>query len=349
MLSKQGSARKHLIALVGFGTVAQGLCKILLEKREVLKRDYQFEFEVVAVSTRSRGTMFHPAGLSLSYLNYLSQNDTPFIENVKEWNAEDMIRESNATVVIELSHTNLTDAEPALTHCRTAFKTGKHIISGNKGPAALAHTEMKALAKKRGCAFLNEATVLSGTPIFSFFHSALKGNQISGLRGILNGTTNFILSEMESGSSYDDALQQADKLGYLEADRSADIDGYDAQAKLAILASELFDLTIELGDIEREGIAAITQVHIEEARLEDKRWKLIATLSTRDDKIIAQVRPEKLAITDPLAQVKGTLNAITFSTDLIGDVTITGPGAGGVETGYAVLSDLLTLNAGMFS
>ncbi len=349
MLSKQGSARKHLIALVGFGTVAQGLCKILLEKREVLKRDYQFEFEVVAVSTRSRGTMFHPAGLSLSYLNYLSQNDTPFIENVKEWNAEDMIRESNATVVIELSHTNLTDAEPALTHCRTAFKTGKHIISGNKGPAALAHTEMKALAKKRGCAFLNEATVLSGTPIFSFFHSALKGNQISGLRGILNGTTNFILSEMESGSSYDDALQQADKLGYLEADRSADIDGYDAQAKLAILASELFDLTIELGDIEREGIAAITQVHIEEARREDKRWKLIATLSVRDDKIIARVRPEKLAMTDPLAQVNGTLNAITFSTDLIGDVTITGPGAGGVETGYAVLSDLLTLNAGMFS
>ncbi|NQV41201.1 MAG: homoserine dehydrogenase [Candidatus Marinimicrobia bacterium] len=349
MLTNKGSARKHLIALVGFGTVAQGLCKILIEKRDTLKRDHHFEFEIVAVSTRSRGTMFHPAGLSLSSLNYLSQNDTPFVENVKDWDAEEMIRESNATVVVELSHTNLVDAEPALTHCRTAFKTGKHIISGNKGPAALAYSEMKGLARKRGCAFLNEATVLSGTPTLSFFHSALKGNQISGLRGVLNGTTNFILSEMESGSSYDDALQQAETLGYLEADPSADIDGYDAQAKLAILASELFDLTIELGDIKREGISAITQVHIEEARREDKRWKLIASLSVRDDKIIAQIRPEKLALSDPLAQVNGTLNAITFSTDLLGDVTITGPGAGGVETGYAVLSDLLTLNEGVFA
>ena len=349
MLSNTISARKHLIALVGFGTVAQGLCKILLEKRDLLKREHQFEFEVVAVSTRSRGTMFHPAGLSLSYLNYLSQNDTPFVENVRDWDAEDMIRESNATVVIELSHTNLVDAEPALTHCRTAFKTGKHIISGNKGPAALAYSEMKGLARKRGCAFLNEATVLSGTPAFSFFHNTLKGNQVRGMRGILNGTTNFMLHEMEGGSSYDDALQQADKLGYLEADPSADIEGYDAQAKLAILASELFDLTIDLGDIKREGISAITQVHIEEARRHGKRWKLVATLSVGDDKIVAQVRPEQLAISDPLAQVNGTLNAITFSTDLLGDVTITGPGAGGVETGYAVLSDLLTLNAGAFS
>jgi homoserine dehydrogenase len=349
MLAKTGSVRKHLIALIGFGHVAQGLCKILLEKRDVLKQDYQFEFEVVAVCTRSRGTMFHPAGLSLTYLNYLSQNDTPFVENVKEWDAEDMIRDSNATVVVELSHTNLSTAEPALTHCRTAFRTGKHVISGNKGPAALAYSEMKALARKRGCVFLNEATVLSGTPVFSFFHNTLGGTKVSGLRGILNGATNFILGEMESGSSYDDALQKAEALGYLEAETSADTDGHDAQAKLAILASELFDLTIELGDIKREGISAITQIHIEEARREGKRWKLVATLSVAGDNIVAQIRPEKLPLSDPLAQVNGSLNAITFSTDLLGDVTITGPGAGGVETGYAVLSDLLTLNAGAFS
>jgi len=349
MVSQKGFARKHLIALVGFGTVAQGLCKILLEKRDILKRDHQFEFEIVAVSTRSRGTMFHPAGLSLSYLNYLAQNDIPFAENLKEWDAEDMIRESNASVVIELAHSNLVDAEPALTHCRTAFKTGKHVICGNKGPAAVAYSQMKALARKQGCAFLNEATVLSGTPTFSFLNNSLKGNQISGLRGILNGATNFILNEMESGSSYDDALNQAEKLGYLEADHSADIDGYDAQAKLAILANELFDLTFDLTDIKREGIGSITQVHIEAARRSGKRWKLIATLSIDGDDVIAHVRPEELDLTDPLAQVNGSMNAITFSTDLLGDITITGPGAGGLETGYAVLSDLLTLNTGVFS
>ena len=349
MSAPKGSARKHLIALVGFGHVAHGLCKILLEKRDLLKREHQFEFEIVAVSTRSRGTMFHPAGLSLSYLNYLTQNVTPFVENVKDWDAEDMIRESNATVVIELAHSNLVDAEPALTHCRTAFKTGKHIISANKGPAALAYSEMKTLARKRGCAFLNEATVLSGTPAISFFRNSLKGNLVSGVRGILNGATNFILSEMESGSGYDEAIQQAEKMGYLEADKTADVNGTDTQAKLAILANELFDLTIDLADISREGISAITQVHIEDARREGKRWKLVATLSTGGDKTVAQVMPEKLALSDPLTQVNGSMNAITFSTDLIGDVTITGPGAGGNETGYAVLSDLLTLNTGVYS
>ncbi len=349
MITSKGSARKHLIALVGFGTVAKGLCQILLEKRDALKRDYQFEFEIVAVSTRSRGTMFHPAGLSLSSLNHAAETADPFVDNVKEWDVEDMIRHSNATVVIELSHTNLENAEPALTHCRTAFETGKHVISGNKGPAALAYSEIKTLARKRGCAFLNEATVLSGTPIFSFFNNSLKGNHVSGFRGVLNGATNFILSEMEAGSSYDDALLQAGQLGYLEADSSIDINGIDAQAKLAILANELFDLTIDLADIKREGIGSITQVHIEAARRQGKRWKLVATLNIDDQQIAAQVMPEELSFSDPLSQVNGTNNAITFSTDLLGDVTITGPGAGGRETGYAILSDLLILNTGEFS
>ncbi len=348
MIPKTVSARKHLIAVIGFGTVAQGLCKILLEKRDQLKKDHQFEFEIVAVSTRSRGTMFHPAGLSLSYLNYLALNDGPFVENTKAWDAVDMIRNSNATVVIELAHTNLDNAEPALSHCKAAFETGKHFISGNKGPAAIAYSELKALARKRGCAFLNEATVLSGTPTFSLFKNTLRGVKLTGLRGILNGTTNFILTQMESGSAYDEALEQADKHGYLEADPAADVDGHDARAKLAILANELFDLTLDLEDIKLEGIGAITQVHIEAARQENKRWKLVASLSINNEQIMAQVMPEKLSLSDPLAQVNGTMNAITFSTDLLGDVTITGPGAGGEETGYAILSDLLTLNTGEF-
>ena len=349
MISGKGSVRKHLIALVGFGTVAQGLCKILLDKRDILKKEHQFEFEIVAVTSRSRGTMFHPAGLSLSYLNYLALNNNPFVENLKNWNADEMIRESNATVIIELAYTNLEDAEPALTHCRTAFRTGKHVICGNKGPAAVAYSQMKSLAKKRGCAFLNEATVLSGTPTLSLFRNTLQGNQVLGLRGILNGTTNFILGEMEAGASYDEAVDMASGLGYLEADPSIDLEGYDAQAKLAIMANELFDLTVELSDIACQGITSITQVHIEAARKEGKRWKLVASLAIKEDQVVAQVKPEKLAPSDPLAQVNGSLNAITLSTDLLGDITITGPGAGGEETGYAVLSDLLTLNAGVNS
>jgi len=349
MLGAKPPVRRHLIALVGFGHVAQGLCEILLEKRDELKDEHHFEFEIVAVCSRSRGTMFHPAGLSLSYLNYLALNDVPFVENLKNWNAEEMIRESNATVVIELSHSNLETAEPALTYCRTAFKTGKHVICGNKGPAALAYSQTKALAQRRGCAFLNEATVLSGTPVLSFFRNTLKGAQVTALRGILNGATNYILGEMEAGASYDSAIEKANRKGYLEADPSADVEGKDAQAKLAILASEIFDLTIEFSDISCEGIGAITQVHMEDARKENRHWKLVATLDTRTDPITATIQPEKLDPSDPLAQVNGSLNAITLTTDLLGDVTITGPGAGGRETAFAVLSDLLTLNTGVYS
>ena len=339
----------HRIALVGFGTVARGLIQILSEQRERLLKSDQFEFEVVAVSTRSRGTMYDPQGLSLELLTRLGQANTPFESHLIDWDADAMIRQSNATVIVELAHTDLITAEPALTHCRAAFETGKHLITGNKGPAALAYSEMKSLSDQNGCAFLNEATVLSGTPVFSFRKHALQGNKILAAKGILNGTTNFILSEMETGSSYEDALNLADSRGYLEADKAADVEGYDAQAKLAILANVLLEIPVELSHVSRKGITHITKEMIQEAKQQGKRWKLIASLKAEAGQVTATVQPEALSLSDPLSQISGTLNAITFTTDLLGDITITGPGAGSLETGYGILSDLLTLNKGELS
>ncbi len=343
------SHSKHRIALIGFGTVAQGLCEILEEKRESLRNDHQFDFEIVAVITRSRGCMYNPEGLPLRLLNQEAISTTPFTQHVKDWDTETLIRQSNATVIVELAHTNLQNAEPARTHCHTAFKYGKHIITGNKGPAALYYSELKRMADEHNCAFLNEATVLSGTPVLSLLKYSLPGNRISEIRGILNGTTNYILSEMERGASFDAAFAVADQKGYLEADPSADIDGYDAQAKLAILANIIFNRSLKPTDIKCNGIADITSDDIEQAKSQGKRWKLIASLSIEDDGIVAEVKPEALPLDDPLSQIEGTLNAITFSTDLLGDLTISGPGAGKIETGFSILSDLLTLNKGDFS
>ena len=170
-----------------------------------------------------------------------------------------------------------------------------------------------------------------------------------GLRGILNGTTNFILSEMEAGNTYDQALQSADLLGYLEANKTADVEGFDAQAKLAILANILFKQSLNLDDIKRLGITGISALDVKTALLDGKHWKLVASLEIKENQLVAEVKPEALALSDPLSQVSGTLNAITFSTNLLGDVTITGPGAGSIETGYGILSDLLTINTGVFS
>ncbi len=338
--------KKHLIALVGFGTVAKGLCQILHDKRDKLLNEHGFDFEIVAVTTRSRGTMYQPQGILLAHLLELSKTAGPFSEHLNDWDAETMIRNSNATVVVELAHTNIESAEPALTHCRAAFETGKHVICGNKGPAAVAYDEMKALASQQNRFFLNEATVLSGTPVFSFAKTALAGNTIQGIRGILNGASNFMLSEMEAGTPYTQALELAESLGYLEADHTADIDGYDAQAKLVILANILMGTTLQLDVVKRTGINSITPEDIQSAKQNQERWKLIATLKLQGETIHAEVKPEKLALSDPLAHVMGTTNSITFSTDLLGDITITGPGAGSMETGYSILSDLLTINNG---
>lgn len=341
--------KKHLIGLVGFGTVARGLCQILSEKRAYLLKELHFDFEIVAVTTRSRGTMYHPSGLSLSMLLAYAESKTPFTEHLKAWDSETMIRKSNATIIVELADSILTTGEPALSHCRAAFETGKHVVSGNKGPAALAYSELKTLADQKGCAFLNEATVLSGTPVFSFIKTALAGNNILGLRGILNGTTNYILREMEAGVSYKLALEKADSQGFLEADKMADVGGFDAQAKLAILANILFNQALNLDDIKCKGITELCELDIQTALREGKRWKLVASLTLKKNQILAEVKPEALPFSDPLSQVSGTLNAITFSTDLLGDVTLTGPGAGSVETGYGILSDLLTINTGVFT
>ncbi len=343
------TSAKHLIALVGFGTVAQGLCQILHEKRHQLLTEYGFDFEIVAVTTRSRGTMYQPQGLSLPSLLKLAQTTAGFTDDLKDWDTKTMVRNSNATVIVELAHTDLQTAEPALSHCRAAFETGKHVVSGNKGPAALAYVEMNKLAAKYGKFFLNEATVLSGTPVFSLVKKTLAGNKIHRIRGILNGATNFILSEMEANATYEQALDAAENLGYLEADKAADIKAYDAQAKLTILANVLLGMPLQLKDVKRSGIDTISNSDIKTAKHQNMRWKLIATLTVQGENIHAEVKPEKLALSDPLAQVMGTQNSITFSTDLLGDVTITGPGAGSIETGYSILSDLLTINTGKLS
>ncbi|MCF7823871.1 MAG: homoserine dehydrogenase [Candidatus Marinimicrobia bacterium] len=334
------------MALIGFGTVAQGLCQILHDKRAELFAEYDFDFEIIAVTTRSRGTMYHPQGLSLSYLLELAATTDPFSDHLINWDAEDMIRNSNATIIVELAHSDLQSGEPAITHCRTALGTKKHVICGNKGPATLAYNELKSLSAKEGLHFLNEATVLSGTPVFSLMQKTLAGNKVLRIRGILNGATNFMLSEMESGSEYEQAIEAAMAKGYLEADRTADVEGYDAQAKLTILANILMDHPLQVKDVQCRGISKLRPHDILAAKAENKRWKLVATLERERQNIHAEVKPEKLSLSDPLAQIMGTANSITISTDLLGDVTITGPGAGKIETGYAILSDLLTINRG---
>jgi homoserine dehydrogenase len=185
---------------------------------------------------------------------------------------------------------------------------------------------------------------MSGTPALRLARTALAGCHIGEVRGILNGTTNFILTEMEAGASYADALAEAQRLGYAEADPTADVEGHDALGKLLILSAVVMDAPLKRDQVARQGISHITLGDVRRAQVEGKRWKLIAQLRREGGRVEARVGPQAIPVTAPLAGVAGATNAITYVTDLLGEVTLVGPGAGRRETGFALLADLLDIH-----
>ena len=186
---------------------------------------------------------------------------------------------------------------------------------------------------------------MAGTPVFTLNQYALAGIEVTGVKGILNGTTNFILTVMEEeGMAYEDALRLAQEEGYAEADPTADVEGYDALAKVAILSRVLFGADVDVSAIPTRGISGITLEDIKAAGDDGKRYKLIGQTSIESGRVTASVAPVKLPMNDPLAGVSGANNALTFDTDHLGAVTIQGPGAGREETGYSILADILAIH-----
>jgi homoserine dehydrogenase len=339
---------KHKLALLGFGTVGQGLCEILLSKNEQLKAEYGFEWEVVAVSDMLKGSVYSPDGLDVAKLLSLAEAGTSLEEYdgaaEKGWDALKTARESNADIVCEMTYTDVKTGQPATDHCRAAFEAGKHVVTSNKGPAALFYRELVDLASKNNVKFLIEGTVMSGTPVINLAKNTLAANDITAVKGILNGTTNFILTNMEAGRSYGDVLDEAQKLGYAEADPAADVEGFDALAKVTILANVLMGENLKPDDIPCKGITQISLDDIDKAKAQGKRWKLIGEVEREGGKVSASVSPQMIDLTHPLAGVIGAVNAVTFTTDLMGDVTVNGPGAGKIETGYSILIDILDIH-----
>lgn len=334
---------KHRLAFVGFGTVGQGLAQILLQKREELKQRYQYEFDVVAISDTT-GTVYNPDGLDLAGLLTTAKQKPRFVTDGKDWDTLTMIQESNATVMCEMAYTNLETGEPAISFCKAAFDVGKHVVTCNKGPAALAYRELSMMAAQKGVRFLIEGTVMSGTPVLNLADGPLAGCEILAARGILNGTTNYILTQMEEGLSYEAALKMAFDLGYAEADPRGDVEGDDARGKVAILANVVMNTPLRITDIPCTGITKITAAEISAAKAQGARWKLIGSVRKEGGRVIASVAPEMLPLSHPLAGVMGATNALTYTTDLMGDISIVGAGAGGLETGFSILTDLLKIH-----
>ena len=335
------------LALIGFGNVGQGFAEILVERGSELAQRYGLQLQIVAVSDLFKGSVYNPQGLDPADLLTAVRADGN-LDKVQApqrgWNALETIRSSNADVIIELSYTDLETGQPALDHIRTALQSSKHVITSNKGPVALHYQELKTLADQKGLQIGIEGTVMSGTPALRLGNDLLAGAGIQRIQGILNGTTNYILTRMEAGASYTEALADAQALGYAEADPTGDVEGFDAAGKAVILANLLLDAGLKMADVQRTGISKLTPQDIIEAAAAGERWKLIALVEQTNEGVRASAQPLRLPLSHPLASVSGATNAITYSTDLLGDVTLFGPGAGRAETGYAIVGDLLAIH-----
>ncbi len=335
---------KNSIALIGFGTVAKGLCEILKEKKSYLNNKYNFDYAIVAVADFAYGNVYNPDGLDIDQMIKEAEAKQKFTKDRTNLETEDLIKQCNANIVCELTYTDLKTGGPAIGFCKAALSSGKHVVTSNKGPAALYYPEMKKLADENGVKFMIEGTVVAGTPIINLTDGPLAGCEISKIRGILNGTTNYMLTEMEKGMGYADVLKVAQDLGYAEADPTGDVEGHDARGKVTILANIVMGASLKISDVSCEGITKISKEDIADAKAKNARWKLIGSVEKKDGKVIGSVAPEMIDLSHPLAGVMGATNALTFTTDLLGDVTIVGAGAGKIETGFSILTDMLAIH-----
>jgi len=334
------------LALIGFGNVGQGLVQILYDKGDTYAVNFGLRFIIVAVTDFIYGSAYNPEGLDLLTLQKIGseQGDLSQIpDQGNHWDALTMISKSNADVIVELSYTNFETGEPALSHIRAALDNQKHVITSNKGPIALKYQELITLARTKKVNIGVEGTVMSGTPVLNLGTKLLAGTEIRRIEGILNGTTNFILTKMGNGASYADALGEAQKRGYAEADPTGDVEGFDTAGKLVILSTTIMNAPLGMEQVDRVGITGISKSDIEQANQNGSKWKLIGKLEKTEQGVQASVRPVCLSLSHPLANVDGATNAITFNTDLLGDITLIGPGAGRMETGYAIICDLLDI------
>ncbi len=331
------------LLIIGFGNVGQGLADLLIKKEKILQDKYGFKVDVVGISDMLKGSIYNAKGINIKEAldkaksgGKLSELSDKFVGD-----ALSMIKTADADMMVEATYTDIKTAEPATSHIRAALEKSMHVTTTNKGPTALFFQEMLELAKKKNVKFLYEGTVMSGTPLLNLIRETLAGCKITEMKGILNGTTNYILSKMEEGLSYDDALKKAQELGYAEAVPDADVLGWDALAKVTILANAVFGVKCKPSDFPCEGITKISADAIARAKADGKRYKLIGRVWRDGNNIKASVAPMQVELTHPLAGVMGATNAMTITTDTLGDVTIVGPGAGRTETGYSALIDII--------
>ena len=341
----------HLnLAFLGFGNVGRALVQLLESKRNELREQYQLTFTFTGVAARRLGWHANPQGFAAADLlngrldTQTGQASKPVgdLSALSEWLAA-----SQANVLFENTSMNPHTGQPAIDFIRTALNAGVHVVTANKGPVVHAYHELRELARQKGVRFLHEAAVMGGAPIFSLFREALPAARLLRFRGILNSTTNLMITAMEQGSSFDQAVKKAQDLGIAETDPSFDVDGWDATVKVAALATVLMDYPLKPADIAREGIRGLNGESLATARMMGRPYKLVCqTQKQADGSVIASVRPEQVDLDDPLSRCDGATSIIVFQMDVIHALTLSELHPDAVTTAYGPMADLVTIARG---
>src|ERR1700722_8798697 len=340
----------HNLCFLGFGNVNRTLVRLLHDRAQELRDRHGISYRITGIASRRLGWIADPQGLDPNcFLAEVCVEQAPLPAdgpeaNPQPANVHDWLTAARADVLFEATSLNVETGQPAVDHIRAALAHGAHAITANKGPIVHAYRELRDLARALGKRFLFESTVMDGVPIFSLFDQ-LPEIRLPGFHGILNSTTNVILSEMEPGLTLDAALKKAQDLGIAETDATHDIDGWDAAVKTAALITVLMGLPIRLEEIEREGIRDLTPEGVRNARRDGWPYKLVCRAKREGEgaqaKVKASVKPEKVLSSTPMAKIAGTSSYIYFETDIFPGLAVTEENPGLYATAYGLLADFV--------
>jgi homoserine dehydrogenase len=314
---------------------------LLQDREQELCDRHGISYRITGVATRRLGWIANPEGLDVEACverapsPAKSRGASPKPANVRAW-----LSAAQADVLFEATSLNVENGQPAVNHIRAALEHGAHAITANKGPIVHAYRELRDLATAKGKRFLFESTVMDGVPIFSLFHQ-LPVIQLQGFHGILNSTTNVILSEMENGLSFDETLKKAQALGIAETDATHDIDGWDGAVKTAALITVLMDVPVRLEDIHREGVRELTTNAVRNGRRDGWPFKLVCRAQRVGNGVKASVAPERVLSSSPMGKISGSSSYIYFETDIFPGLAITEENPGLYATAYGMLGDFV--------
>lgn len=342
----------YKLALIGFGNVARALARLLVRKQDLLKSEYNLTFSFTGIATGKHGFAVNPDGLDIQKALVLveSGKDISLLNNsqIPIPNSLAVIQNSKADMMFENSPVNYETGQPAIDHVRAALNAGMHVSTANKGTVVHGYQELSALAISKNKRFMFESTVLGGTPVFSTFRETMPAADLISFKGIINATTNIILSRMEDGESFETAVKYCQSVGIAETDSSGDVDGWDASIKVAALVTVMMDTPLKPQKVDRTGIRGITSEMIAKAKSEGKRYKLVASAERAGKTINARVAPELVEPASPLYGLMGSSTGLTFRTDVLPDYSIIvsereGMMGGPIETAYGLFADFVNV------